>query len=80
MSTSLFKIDSHVISCQHVRQYPRATSTTQEDVLQLVIKHYTPLENLKPKYGEIRIIAAHANGLTKVHTCNYNPAGNKEPL
>ena len=80
MSTSLFKVDRHIIPCQHIRQYPRATSTAQEDVLQLVVKQYTPLENLNPQYGDVTIIAAHANGLMKVHFHRYTEANKKEPL
>ena len=68
MSTSLFKVDRHIIPCQHIRQYPRATSTSQEDVLHLVIKQYTPFETHPPQSGDVTIVAAHANGLMKVHT------------
>jgi len=64
--SSLFKIEEHVLDCQHIREYARATSTSQEDVLKLSIKQYTPLENLKPKDGDVTIIGAHANGFPKV--------------
>lgn len=67
MSTHLFRVDEHVSPCQHIREYPRATAHTQEDVLELAIKQYTPLDNLSPRAGDITIIAAHANGFPKVN-------------
>lgn len=65
MSSSLFRIDKHVLPCQHIRGYPRATANEQEDVLHLAIKQYTPLDNFSPKSGDITIIGAHANGFPK---------------
>jgi hypothetical protein len=66
MSTSLFIVKEHTIECQHIREYARATSSSQEDVLNLAIKQYTPLDNLEPSQGDVTIIAAHANGFPKV--------------
>ena len=66
MSSSLFRIDKHVLPCQHIRDYPRATANEQEDVLHLAIKQYTPLDNFSPKSGDVTIIGAHANGFPKV--------------
>ncbi|KAI9790288.1 MAG: hypothetical protein M1816_005313 [Peltula sp. TS41687] len=65
MSSSLFHIQSHVIPCQHIREYPQATSNRQEDVLRLAIKQYTPLSNVNPQPGDVTIIGAHANGFPK---------------
>ncbi|KAF2189688.1 hypothetical protein K469DRAFT_625552 [Zopfia rhizophila CBS 207.26] len=65
MSSSFFRIDEHTLEASHIRGFPRSTSTTQEEVLHLAIKQYTPLQNLNPKPGDITIIAAHANGFPK---------------
>ncbi|KAL6703180.1 hypothetical protein ACN47E_010109 [Coniothyrium glycines] len=65
MSSGFFRIDEHQIDASHIRGFPRATSTTQEEKLQLAIKQYTPLDNTNPKSGDITIIAAHANGFPK---------------
>jgi hypothetical protein len=66
MSSELFRIDEHVVDASHIRGFPRATSTTQEEVLQLSVKHYTPLDNTNPSPGDLTIVAAHANGFPKV--------------
>ncbi|CZS89889.1 related to host-specific AK-toxin Akt2 [Rhynchosporium agropyri] len=65
MPSSNFQIKEHVIECQHIREYARATSTSQEDVLHLSVKQYTPLDNLQPQKGDVTIIGAHANGFPK---------------
>ncbi len=65
MSSNLFRIDGHHIDASHIRGFPRSTSTNQEDVLQIAIKQYTPLNNSNPKPGDVTIIAAHANGFPK---------------
>jgi hypothetical protein len=66
MSSQFFRIDEHVLEASHIRGFPRATATNQEEVLHLAIKQYTPLENTNPQPGDITIIAAHANGFPKV--------------
>jgi hypothetical protein len=66
--SSVFEIKEHTIECQHIREYARATSTSQEAVLKLAIKQYTPLDNLQPQEGDVTIIGAHANGFPKVST------------
>lgn len=65
MSSEFFSIQSHQIDASHIRGFPRATSTTQDEVLKLAIKQYTPLSNTNPQPGDITIIAAHANGFPK---------------
>ncbi|KAF2496028.1 hypothetical protein BU16DRAFT_617537 [Lophium mytilinum] len=65
MSTSLFRIDEHILPGQHIRGYARATVHEQEEVLHIAIKQYTPLDNPHPKPGDITIIGAHANGFPK---------------
>jgi hypothetical protein len=65
MDTSLFKIEEHILPCQHIREYARATAR-EEGVLELVIKQYTPLSNPNPQPGDVTVIATHGSGLPKV--------------
>jgi len=65
MSSKHFRIDQHKLEASHIRGFSRSTSTTQEEVLHLSIKQYTPLTNPTPKPGDITIIAAHANAFPK---------------
>lgn len=65
MSSAYFTVTEHVLPSQHIRQYARATVTTQEEVLHICIKQYTPLSNKNPRPGDVTIIAAHANGVGK---------------
>jgi len=65
MSTSSFRIDQHLLPCQHIRGYYQSTANEQEDVLHLAIKQYTPLDNPHPQKGDITIIGGHANGFPK---------------
>lgn len=65
MSASLFQCKEHTSSCQHIRNYFRATADSQESILQLAVKQYIPLENPNPRPGDITIVAAHANGFIK---------------
>ncbi|KAF1837610.1 toxin biosynthesis protein-like protein [Decorospora gaudefroyi] len=65
MSSEYFRIQEHKIEASHIRGFPRATSTKEEEVLHLAIKQYTPLGNTSPKPGDITIIAAHANAFPK---------------
>jgi hypothetical protein len=65
MSSNLFKIIEHIVPCQHIREYPQATAYEQEDVLQLAVKQYVPLDNPNPQTGDITIIGAHACGFPK---------------
>lgn len=65
MSSSVFEIREHIVECQHIREYARATANTQEDVLHLAVKQYIPLDNLTPSEGDLTIIGAHANGFPK---------------
>lgn len=75
MST-LFHIKEHVIDTQHIREYPRATAHSQEEVLQLAVKQYIPKDNPDPKPGDITIIASHANGFVKVSFCHLSCSTN----
>ena len=66
MSTSLFTVQEHIISAQHIREYPGATSGSQEEELKLHVKQYTPLDTVNVSTDAITFIAAHANGFVKV--------------
>jgi hypothetical protein len=65
---SPFRIVEHVVPGQYLREYPRATSTSQEETLYLAVKQYIPLDNPHPQPGDVTFIAAHANGFPKVRT------------
>lgn len=65
MSSAFFRTETHLVDSSHIRQYPHALIDEQEDVLQLAVKQYTPLNNLSPHPGDVTIIAAHANGVGK---------------
>ncbi|PWY95084.1 toxin biosynthesis protein [Aspergillus sclerotioniger CBS 115572] len=60
-----FRIVEHIVECQHIREYPAATANEQEDVLNLIVKQYIPLDNPDPQPGDVTILAAHANGFPK---------------
>ncbi|EED24284.1 toxin biosynthesis protein, putative [Talaromyces stipitatus ATCC 10500] len=60
-----FRIVEHVVPGQYLREYPRATSTSQEGTLYLAVKQYIPLDNPHPQAGDVTFIAAHANGFSK---------------
>jgi hypothetical protein len=64
--SDLFEIKEHTVEAQHIREYPRATANSQEDVLRLSVKQYIPKSNPHPIPGDVTIIAAHANGFVKV--------------
>jgi len=65
MTSKVFQIKEHVLPSSYIREYPLATAETQEDLLQIAIKQYTPKDNSKPQPGDITIIGAHANGFPK---------------
>lgn len=53
------------MEAQHIREYPRATAHSQEEVLHLAVKQYIPKSNPNPQPGDITVIGAHANGFPK---------------
>ncbi|WYZ37917.1 hypothetical protein EsH8_II_001423 [Colletotrichum jinshuiense] len=63
--SSVFHIKEHIIDASHIREFPRALSRSQEDVLKLAVKEYIPKDNPNPKPGDVTIIGAHANGFPK---------------
>jgi hypothetical protein len=75
MSSQYYRLDEHKIEASHIRGFPRATSTHENEVLHLAIKQYTPLNNPNPQDGDITIIAAHANAFPKV--CRFIPPPQK---
>lgn len=66
MSSEVFRVVEHEVPCQHIREYPHATSTDQEDTLYLAVKQYIPLDNPNPQPGDITVIGAHGNAFAKV--------------
>jgi hypothetical protein len=64
--SNVFKITDHVVPCQHIREWPRATADGDDADLSLSVKQYVPLDNLAPRPGDVTIVAAHANGFPKV--------------
>ncbi|TQN71041.1 Abhydrolase domain-containing protein mpaH [Colletotrichum shisoi] len=63
--TSVFHVREHVLDGSHIREFPRALSRSQDDVLKIAVKEYIPKDNPNPKPGDITIIGAHANGFPK---------------
>lgn len=66
MMSSQFRIDEYTLPGQHIREYPGGAAGSQDHVLQLAIKRYTPLDSRHAGKGGITIIAAHATGYPKV--------------
>ncbi|KAI8952924.1 Alpha/beta hydrolase family-domain-containing protein [Xylaria longipes] len=65
MSSFPFHIKEHVVPGQHIREWARATANSQDDVLNIHVKQYTPKDNPSPQPGDVTILAAHANGFPK---------------
>ena len=65
-SSPVFSVQAHIISAQHIREYPGATLHNQEDDLKLHIKQYIPRDQAEIPSGAMTIIGAHANGFLKV--------------
>ena len=74
MAPPVFDVKEHVIDASHIREYPRATAHSEDEVLRLAVKQYIPKDNPNPQVGDVTIIGAHANGLSKVTaTCVLLP-------
>ncbi|KAL9612196.1 MAG: hypothetical protein Q9167_003184 [Letrouitia subvulpina] len=65
MSSDRFRVTEHTVPCQHIREYPHGVRDDQADIV-LAVKQYQPLDNLEPRDGDVTIVGAHANGLTKI--------------
>lgn len=78
---SAFHVKEHSVEAQHIREYPKATAHSQEEVLHLAVKQYIPKSNPNPQAGDVTIIGAHANGFPKVgaslHLHRYNQYSNE---
>lgn len=65
--TKHFHIQKHSLPTSHIREYPRATATGDDDVLRIAIKQYTPRTPTgKENDDGVTMIGAHANGFPKV--------------
>ena len=58
-------MDEFVIDTQYLREYPRATSS-QDALLKLAVKKYTPTSNPNPQPGDVTLIGSHGCGFPKV--------------
>ncbi|KAI1356142.1 Alpha/beta hydrolase family-domain-containing protein [Xylaria sp. FL0043] len=65
MSSFPFHIKEHIVPGQHIREWPRATANSQEDVINLHVKQYIPKDNPSPQPGDVTVLGAHANGFPK---------------
>lgn len=66
MSTARFRVKEHTLPASYIREYPQGTANDQEEVLNLAIKQYTPIDAKYEDEGDVTIIGAHANGFPKV--------------
>lgn len=65
-TSSPFVIEEHTFEGQHIREYPAALANSQEDILKLHCKSYTPRDVASGKEkGQLTIIAFHANAFNK---------------
>jgi len=65
-SSKHFDVMAHRSPGQHIRQYARATSDSEEDELFLSVKQYVP--KTSEQHGNstgITLVACHANGIPK---------------
>lgn len=62
----LFSIQEHVVPTCYIREYPGATANSQEEVLHLHVKQYTPLEVFDNALVQVTLVGTHAIGFPKV--------------
>ncbi|KEF51205.1 uncharacterized protein A1O9_12708 [Exophiala aquamarina CBS 119918] len=62
---SAFHVVEHTVPGQHIREYPRGLSGSQDGVLKLAVNQYIPKDNLNPQAGDVTILGAHATGFVK---------------
>lgn len=60
-----FSVKEHVVPTCHIREYPGATAHSQEEILQLHVKQYTPLDAVEDTSGSVTLIGTHAIGFPK---------------
>lgn len=58
-------VREHTFQGQHIREYPAALANSQEDIIILHAKSYTPPEISPTNPGDLTIIGFHANGMHK---------------
>lgn len=63
MAETIFQSNDYIIPCNHIRQYARSTSSSQEDILHLAVKQYRPRYDIQD--GDVTILACHASGMPK---------------
>lgn len=61
-----FRIVEHTIPGQHIREYPHATRSGQDECLQLAVKQYLPAVVEESGPEDVTIVTSHANGFPKV--------------
>ncbi|CAD6445021.1 eb35b61e-b925-473d-95b9-9afae0a23dfa [Sclerotinia trifoliorum] len=63
---STFKAIEHVIPDQHIREYPNGTKHQEEDIFQLPIKQFIPINSLSPvPENSLNIIWVYGSGFPK---------------
>jgi len=62
----IYRVINHRIEGQYIRQYPKATASSDIDSLWLDINQYVPVDNENPAPGDVTIIAANGIGFAKV--------------
>ena len=63
----LYNVQEHVVPATHIREYHGSTLNSQEEVLQLAVKQYTPKEQPNPLPSDaVTFIACHGTGVAKV--------------
>ncbi|KAE8400208.1 Alpha/Beta hydrolase protein [Aspergillus pseudonomiae] len=66
MAVYIFKVTEHTAPAGHIREYPGSTARSQEEVLSLHVKQYTPLDQGHTiPTDAITVIATHACGYPK---------------
>jgi len=66
MSFSQYSVKEHRVPTSHIREYPGSTANSQEEVLELHVKQYTPRHQPDPLPTDaITLIACHGAGLPK---------------
>lgn len=61
-------IDTFVVPCQHIREYPAQNSHQAKGDLFVSVKRYIPSAKHRPASKRIQVIAAGGNGFPKVWT------------
>ncbi|KAL4750065.1 hypothetical protein BDW72DRAFT_204182 [Aspergillus terricola var. indicus] len=62
---SHFRVIEHTVRAHHIRERLGAVKPGHENELRLAVKQYVPLDNPNPKYGDVTLIGAQANGFPK---------------